>query len=196
MIITVRVMPEGFSLPGVHRIIQNIEVTDDKCGSLLAEQLGNEKIDVLINNAGYFFRDKETLDNLNMSEELKMIDICALGPLRITAALKQANLLKTISGGSAAGECSKVINITSQGGAIEWRFTQNPEGGDYGHHMSKAAANMMSVLLSQELKGEGVSVGILHPGFNRTGMIIGYVVSVPLVHNCLCRLHRVYYRYD
>jgi hypothetical protein len=27
--------------------------------------------------------------------------------------------------------------ITSQGGSVEWRFTQNPTGHDYGHHMSK-----------------------------------------------------------
>ena len=27
--------------------------------------------------------------------------------------------------------------ITSQGGSVGWRFTQNPTGHDYGHHMSK-----------------------------------------------------------
>ena len=50
------------------------------------------------------------------------------------------------------------------GGSIAWRTTQNPEGHDYGHHMSKAAANMMSVLLAQELKAKGICVVILHPG--------------------------------
>ena len=60
--------------------------------------------------------------------------------------------------------------ISSQGGSIQWRLTQNPTGHDYGHHMSKAAANMAGKLLSQELKASGVSVSILHPGFNRTDM--------------------------
>jgi hypothetical protein len=73
--------------------------------------------------------------------------------------------------------------ITSQGGSVEWRFTQNPTGHDYGHHMSKvtemphsitlmcpftkytcinhftyvqSAANMMGVLLSQEMKAKGL----------------------------------------
>jgi NAD(P)-dependent dehydrogenase (short-subunit alcohol dehydrogenase family) len=64
--------------------------------------------------------------------------------------------------------------ITSQGGSIGWRFTQNPEGHDYGHHMSKAAANMASVLLAQELKSKGITVGILHPGFNKTDMTKKY----------------------
>jgi len=29
-----------------------------------------------------------------------------------------------------------------QGGSIAWRTVQNPTGHDFGHHMSKAAANM------------------------------------------------------
>jgi len=40
--------------------------------------------------------------------------------------------------------------------------------------MSKAAANMGSVLLSQELKSKKISVGVLHPGFNKTGMTEKY----------------------
>lgn len=59
-----------------------------------------------------------------------MIDICAVGPLRITSGLFNAGLLSP---------GSKVAMITSQGGSISWRTTQNPTGHDYGHHMSKAA---------------------------------------------------------
>jgi NAD(P)-dependent dehydrogenase (short-subunit alcohol dehydrogenase family) len=95
-----------------------------------------------------------------------MIDICALGPLRVTAAL--------YNGGLLLPEKSKVVVITSQGGSVGWRFVQNPEGGDYGHHMSKAAANMMAVLLAQEFKSKGIPVGILHPGFNKSDMTAKY----------------------
>lgn len=94
-----------------------------------------------------------------------MIDICALGPLRVSAALVNDGFMK-------AG--SKIIMITSQGGSVSWRTTQNPTGHDYGHHMSKCAANMMSALLAQELKEKGILVGILHPGFNKTGMTAKY----------------------
>lgn len=64
--------------------------------------------------------------------------------------------------------------ITSQGGSIAWRTVQNPSGGDYGHHMSKAAANMMGKLASQELKEKNIAVSILHPGFNKTDMTKKY----------------------
>jgi len=94
-----------------------------------------------------------------------MIDICALGPLRVTSALFNAKLLSPTA---------KVIMITSQGGSIEWRKEQNPKGHDYGHHMSKSAANMMSVLLSIEFKDAGIPVGIFHPGFNKTDMTKKY----------------------
>lgn len=72
-------------------------------------------------------REEETLTNLHFEEELKMIDICALGPLRTTSAMVNAGLLK---------EGSKIVMITSQGGSVSWRTTQNPEGHDYGHHVS------------------------------------------------------------
>ena len=50
----------------------------------------------------------------------------------------------------------------------------NCTGGDYGHHMSKAAANMSSVLLSQEFREKKIAVVMLHPGFNKTEMTAKY----------------------
>ena len=77
------------------QVIDGIEVTDDNCGSLLASKLNGKKIDVLINNAGYFYEPVEKIDSLNFKEEMKMIDICAVGPLRISSALFNAGLLKS-----------------------------------------------------------------------------------------------------
>lgn len=156
---------KSITLPGMDAVIGGIDVTDDKCGELLASKLAGKKIDILINCAGYFYEKLETITSLNFEEEWKMINICALGPLRITSGLHNAGLLNTHA---------KVAMITSQGGSIQWRFTQNPKGYDYGHHMSKAAANMMGVLLSQELKEDGICVTLLHPGFNKTDMTKKY----------------------
>lgn len=78
------------------KVISGIEVTDDNCGQVLVAALqaaGVTAVDVLINNAGYFYGPVETLETLNFREELKMIDICAVGPLRITSALVNANLI-------------------------------------------------------------------------------------------------------
>eukprot|EP00957_Ditylum_brightwellii_P102923 7844272-Ditylum_brightwellii.AAC.1 len=126
------------------------------------------QIDVVINNAGYFYEPKETvLDNtLNFEEQLKQIDICGLGLLRVNAAAVNAGVLS---------DEAKLVVITSQAGSAEWRSTQNAnEGGDYGHHMSRAACNMAAVLLAEELKPKGIPVILIHPGFNRTEMTKKY----------------------
>jgi len=146
------------------QVISGVDVTNLDWQENLVESL-DEPLDILINNAGYFWEPEETLKNINFEEQLKMIDICALGPLRISSALYNGEKLK---------KGSVVAFITSQGGSITWRDVQNPEGHDYGHHMSKAAANMGGKLLSQELKKDGIPVVILHPGFNRTDMTKKY----------------------
>lgn len=65
--------------------------------------------------------------------------------------------------------------ISSQAGSVEWRSVQNAnKGGDYGHHMSRAACNMGANLLAQEFKSKNIAVGIFHPGFNRTEMTKKY----------------------
>lgn len=106
-------------IPGVKKVITGIDVTDNNSGIALANALEGTKIDILINNAGYFYGPVEKLDSLNFEEELKMIDICAVGPLRVSAGLFNAGLLP---------EGSKIAIISSQGGSISWRTTQNPTG--------------------------------------------------------------------
>ena len=93
------------TIPGVERVIDGIEVSDNKCGEILAAALKGTKVDILINNAGYFYEPVEKIDSLNFEEEMKMIDICAIGPLRISSGLYNAGLLP--SG-------SRIIMITSQ----------------------------------------------------------------------------------
>ena len=67
-------------------------------------------------------------------EELKQIDICAIGPLRVSACLRQAN---------APSKITPRLSYSAAGRSVQWRFTQNRNvGGDYGHHMSRAACNM------------------------------------------------------
>ena len=147
-------------------IITDVDVTSEaKCKNMASKI--PVQLDVVINNAGYFAKDPETIDTLQFDEEIKMIDICALGPLRVTSALFNAKKIKSNGG--------RVAMITSQGGSITWRDVQNAGGDfDYGHHMSKAAANMMGKLLSLELKKHGIVVYNLHPGFNRTDMTSKY----------------------
>ena len=146
---------------GPAQIICGVDVTDSAQVAAMVAQL-EQPVDIVINNAGYFPDIAETVGSLNFEEQLRQIDICALGPLRVNASM--------LNGGKLA-EGARLVIITSQAGSAEWRTTQNAgKGGDYGHHMSRAACNIAGVLLAEELKGRGCPVLMLHPGFNRTGM--------------------------
>merc|ERR1712146_151648 len=127
---------------GVSQIIEGVDVTSAEGMQSMLDAL-DAPVDVVINNAGYFYEPLETIQSLNFEEQLKQIDICGCGPLRVSAALVNAGKL------AADG---KIIIISSQAGSVEWRFTQNPEGQNYGHHMGRAACNIAGVLLAQELR--------------------------------------------
>lgn len=58
---------------------------------------------------------------------------------------------------------SKIILVSSESGSIKLRHAKEG-GGNYAHHASKAALNMVGKLLSLDLKEQGISVGIVHVG--------------------------------
>jgi NAD(P)-dependent dehydrogenase (short-subunit alcohol dehydrogenase family) len=134
-------------------IIDGVDVTDADSVAALAEALEGRKIDVLINNAGVL--TDESLDRLDFEAMRRQFEVNSLGPLRVTAALRQ---------NFASG--SKVAIVTSRMGSIE----DNTSGGRYGYRMSKAAVNMAGRSLAHDLREAGVAVAILHPGFVRTDM--------------------------
>lgn len=162
--------PELQKMVGRYNVYTGVDVTDDEAVRKVAKKIKNDggDIDVVINNAGYFYEPAETIleDSLNFEEQLKQINICALGPLRVNSALVNAGAL---------ADDAKLVIITSQAGSVEWRSTQNKdEGGDYGHHMSRAACNIAGALQAEELRKKGITVLLLHPGFNRTEMTKKY----------------------
>jgi len=162
--------PELEKLVGKWNVYDGVDVMDDEAVRKVAKRVKGDggALDVVINNAGYFYGPQELVkeDSLNFEEEMKQINVCALGPLRMNNALIQSKAL---------AEGAKLAIITSQAGSVEWRSTQNKDtGGDYGHHMSRAACNMAGKLLSEEVKDMGYSVILLHPGFNKTGMTKKY----------------------
>lgn len=135
------------------RIIEGIDVTSDASMRELRVELGDERIDVLVNNAGVL--TKENLDNLDFAAIRRQFEVNTLGPLRLTASLL-GNL----------GQGSRVAIITSRMGSI----ADNGSGGYYGYRASKAAVNAIGVSLARDLADRGIAVGLLHPGMVATDM--------------------------
>lgn len=141
--------------------IDGIDVAEEPAGSKLAKALEGQKLDTVILAAGYF--GFETFDELDFEKELLMYKTSAIGPVFVVQKLHKAGLLS---------KGSKVIIISSESGSITLRH-ESEGGGNYGHHASKAASNMVGKLLSLDLKEHGVAVGLVHPAFMRTEMTKG-----------------------
>lgn len=134
-------------------IIEGVDVTKEVTIEALASTLEGKPIDWLINNAGILMRD--SLDEPDYEAMEEQFRVNAIGPLRITAALR-----KNLSIGS------KVFVISSRVGSI----SDNTSGGLYGYRMSKAAVNIAAKNLSIDLHPRGIGVFVLHPGYVATDM--------------------------
>ncbi|KAF9893163.1 hypothetical protein FE257_012576 [Aspergillus nanangensis] len=142
--------------------IPNIDLTEPDVGQKIAHGLPSPlKISTAIISAGYF--GLETFDTADWEKQLTMYTTSAIGPVFIVQQLVKASLLD---------KGSKVILVSSESGSITLRH-ESEGGGNYGHHASKAALNMVGKLLSLDLKEKGIAVGLVHPGFMRTEMTKG-----------------------
>lgn len=147
--------------PRIHWI-PDIDITREDAGRRIALQYpGSSSIDVLIIVAGYFAL--ETLDKPDFDKEVQMYKTSAIGPVFIVSYLVKSGLLE---------KGAKIILVSSESGSITLRH-ESEGGGNYGHHGSKAATNMVGRLLSLDLKPKGIAVGMVHPGFMRTEMTRG-----------------------
>lgn len=142
-------------------IISGIDVTEDAGAAAIVAELGELRVDVLINNAGILERDN--LESSSWASLQRQFEVNAIAPLRITRAL----LPRMVSG-------AKVAIITSRMGSI----ADNGSGGYYGYRMSKAAVNMAGMSLARDLAPRGVAVALLHPGMVATDMTGGHGVPV------------------
>lgn len=142
------------SLGGERLRVLACDVAHEPSVRAFAEQVAGP-VDVLINNAGLRVRPDELDDDLEGA--LRMFAVNALGALRVTRAL--LSLLR-------AAPRARVANLSSGLGSI----ADNTSGGAYGYRMSKAALNMASRSLAQDLAAFGVCVVALSPGWVQTDM--------------------------
>lgn len=143
------------------RVEPGIDVTSDTAVAALAERLRDERIDVIVHNAGVVHGGE--LGSFDFAKLRHEYEVNALGPLRVTQALL-----------GRLGPGSKVAIITSRVGSLAENFA----GGLYGYRMSKAAANMLGICLARDLAKRGIAVICLHPGSVRTEMTRGLAGGV------------------
>lgn len=138
--------------------VSNIDLSQESAGASLVRGLPRQDIDLVIFTAGYFAT--ESFDEPNFDKEVLMYKTSAIGPIFVIHRLVKEGLLK---------KGSKIIIVSSESGSIALRH-ESEGGGNFGHHGSKAASNMVGKLLSLDLKEKGITVLNVHPSFMRTEM--------------------------
>lgn len=121
-----------------------------------------ERLDILINNAGILGWARE-IDHLTPAEMATLFNVHCIGTMRcVKGALPFLR----------KGVRSKIINISSRYGSL----TRNARGEFkapmqkvmYAYRIAKAAQNMLTLCLNQELSPKGIRVCSVHPGKLKT----------------------------
>lgn len=152
--------------------VHQLDVSDEESRHQLflkiSEKVG--KLDVLINNAGIASGNEKfryRFGELNQEDLCRSFLVNTVAPLMMTE--KFFPLLKQ-------GKEPIVVNISSNSGCISNKKGNGGTG--YGYSASKAALNMITKMLSNELKDHGIKVVSFHPGWVKTTML--YTDKAPL----------------
>lgn len=136
----------------------------------LAAQVRDRPLDRLINNAGTYGKEFESMKDSLRAQSLGTLDyenieLClqvnCLAPLRLTEML---------SSSLEATDAPRVANITSTMGSTALIPTTMGGGGLYAYRISKAALNNATATLANDLAARGIVVLLIHPGVVRTQM--------------------------
>lgn len=142
--------------PGRFTVL-HYDANEPDAPSRLKAAVADTPIDLLLANAGAPGESGQALGNIHVDGVLDLVRINTLAPLKLVEALVYNITLST----------RKLVAFqSSQMGSIG----NNHSGGSYEYRMSKAALNMASRNLANDLKPRGVTVVALHPGWVQTRM--------------------------
>lgn len=156
---TARNPDDASELKGVADAVHALDVADTASVRAFAADLGNESIDVLINNAAVGL-DKDGFASVDWDGAAEKIGVNSVGAMRVTQALLPR---------LRAGEDKKIVCITSVLGSIGLTGT-SMGGGYYAYRAGKAALNMLVRTMADELGKDGFTCFVIHPGWVRTRM--------------------------
>jgi len=136
--------------------VHPLEMTSAASIAHLSEELAGAPIDILINNAGVYGGDHQTVRDLDFEAWSRTLAVNTIGPLRLLTALLP-NLQK--------GKEKKAIAITSGMGS-----TARHDGSALIYRSAKAALNNAMRGAALALRSDGIIVVVLHPGWVKTDM--------------------------
>ena len=135
----------------------NLDVSDEQSKASFAYALADTAIDIFVNNAGVYGPRDANFGKVKSADWESVMKVNAIAPMLLT---------QQIISNLRLGSARKLVYVTSKMGSIE----DNRGGGSYIYRSSKTALNSVVKSLSVDLREEGFSVAVLHPGWVRTDM--------------------------
>lgn len=138
--------------------VRRLDVTDEKSVERLAGSIENEfgRLDILVNNAGIANDRGQQGVDADLDRVRDALEVNLLGAWRLSQAaipLMQRN------------GYGRIVNISSGMGSLE-----EMGGGSPGYRVSKTALNALTRILASELRGTGIHVNSVEPGWVKTDM--------------------------
>ncbi|NEQ27728.1 MAG: SDR family oxidoreductase [Microcoleus sp. SIO2G3] len=137
---------------------QPLDVTDqssiDRLAGFVQDQFG--QIDALVNNAGILYDTWEQASNADFDTVHEAIETNTIGAWRMCQAFLP--LLRQSQHG-------RIVNVSSEAGSLASMGNSAPA-----YSVSKAALNALTRQLAAELKGSGILVNSVCPGWVATEM--------------------------
>jgi retinol dehydrogenase 12 len=126
----------------------------------------NDRLDVLVNNAGAFFTKRlESVDGIEMTFALNHLGYFLLTSLLLDS-LKGSSPSRIVSVASEAHRFVSKIDFDDPQGAKKY-------GGWHAYSQSKLANILFTAELARRLSGTGVTANCLHPGFVASNFTAG-----------------------
>lgn len=140
----------------------NDQASISAAASHIAAKYG--RLDILVNNAGVFDSADGPPSKADLDAVRRVLETNFIGTLAVTQAMLP--LLR-------AAPKARIVNVSSSLGSLT--LNGDPTSTYYsaqfiGYNASKAALNMLTVQLNEELKGTGVVVNSVSPGFVKTDL--------------------------
>lgn len=136
--------------------IEQMDMADFDSIARARARIGDQPIDIVINNAGAVGGARQGIDDFDIDEWHKTLNVNTIAPLLVARAFK-SNL--------AASGNGKLMNITSQLAASTW-----PMGGMLIYSTTKAALSKIAQILAIDWKAEPITIALMHPGWVKTDM--------------------------
>ncbi|MBA3423374.1 MAG: SDR family oxidoreductase [Rubrobacter sp.] len=126
----------------------------DRMAAFLEEEFG--RLDVLVNNAGIANDEGQRGVDADLDRVREALEANFLGAWRLCEVA--ISLMQR-------GGYGRIVNVSSGVGALE-----DMGGGSPGYRVSKTALNALTRILSSELRGSGILVNSICPGWVQTDM--------------------------